>query len=401
MSWKIRIALLSLLVAVAAHVYLSFHYYPLHLGFAEGEAICSFSEKFNCDSVSASRFSSLLGVPMAVWGASTNLVLLLMLLVYGFGLSDKSDRQLRMTTLLAGFVALTSVVMASISMFYLGTYCPFCIVAYGTSFITFEALRRSLTDGFWRHLAADLQSFFGESKAYLGYLGGIPALAFFFHMTIMQHYGAENLDKVVRASVMDWEAGPATNFDQPALLVKGASAETAKMTIVEFADFRCGHCKKASHPIGAFVGSKNDVRLQFYVFPLDGACNEAISRADGGSCRLAKAVLCAEKQQKGWALHDQIFAQQDDLNRKHSIDEIDWVLKEKSASLGLSFEELKGCMESPETHEHILTQARLGKTANVEGTPTIYANGKKLPRGQLIPVLESTYQTILRGTAAR
>jgi protein-disulfide isomerase len=67
----------------------------------------------------------------------------------------------------------------------------------------------------------------------------------------------------------------------------------------------------------------------------------------------------------------------------------------------LNFDDLKACMESPETHEHILTQARLGKTANVEGTPTIYANGKKLPRGQLIPVLESTYQTILRGTAAR
>ncbi|MCB0384664.1 MAG: DsbA family protein, partial [Bdellovibrionales bacterium] len=341
MNWKMRIALLSILVAVGAHMYLSFHYYPLHLGFAEGEAICSFSEKFNCDAVSASRFSALFGVPMAVWGAATNLVLLLMLLVYGFGMTENLGRQLRVTVLLAGFVAFTSLVMGSISMFYLGTYCPFCIVAYVTSFITFEALRRNQTEPFFSHIGGDIKSAFGDNKAYLGYAAGIPILAVFSHFSIIQHYGAENLDKVVRASVLDWQASASADFDLPPLLAKGAGTDQAKMTIVEFADFRCGHCKKASIPLTAFVRSKTDVRLQFYVFPLDGACNDAISRAEGGSCRLAKSVLCAEKSGKGWALHDEIFGNQETLNRKHSVDETDWELKEYAKNLGLDFEELK------------------------------------------------------------
>lgn len=121
------------------------------------------------------------------------------------------------------------------------------------------------------------------------------------------------------------------------------------------------------------------MRLQFYVFPLDGACNDAISRAEGGSCRLAKSVLCAEKSGKGWALHDEIFGNQETLNRKHSVDEIDWELKEYAKNLGLDFEELKSCMESTEVHEQILAQAKLGEKAKVEGTPTIYVNGRKLP----------------------
>ena len=401
MNWKIRIALLSLLVAISAHVYLSFHYYPLHVGLAEGEAICSFSEKFNCDAVSASQYSAFLGVPMAVWGAATNLVLLVMLLVYGMGMTDNRERLLRMTVLTAGFVALTSIVMGAISMVVLGTFCPFCIVAYVTSFICFEALRRCPEEPFFANLGADFKALFGEARLNLGYWIAIPLIAGFSHLATIQHYGMENLDKVVKASVLDWQASPLAALKHQPLLAKGASAEQAKMTISEFADFRCGHCKMATTPISAFVSSKNDVRLEFFVFPLDGACNDAISRADGGSCRMAKAVLCAEKSQNGWAMHDLLFENQQDLNRKHSLQEIDWEIKEYSKKIGLDFEELKACMESTDVHEAILSQARLGEEAKVEGTPTIYVNGRKLPRGQLIPVLEGAHESIIKGGASR
>jgi protein-disulfide isomerase len=52
-------------------------------------------------------------------------------------------------------------------------------------------------------------------------------------------------------------------------------------------------------------------------------------------------------------------------------------------------------MDSAETHDLIKAQASLGIAARVEGTPTIYVNGKKLPRGQLIPVLERVYQSLI------
>jgi len=205
---------------------------------------------------------------------------------------------------------------------------------------------------------------------------------------------------VTRSALLDWKANPLASLKEPPLLTKGASVEQAKMTISEFVDFRCGHCRMAATPIAAFVSSKNDVRLEFFVFPLDGACNEAISRSDGGSCRMAKAVLCAERSKQGWAMHDKIFENQQTLNRKHSVLEIDWELKEYSRQMGLDFEELKACMESPEVHEKILAQTRIGKSAKVKGTPTIYVNGRKLPKGQLIPVLEKVYRNILEENAS-
>lgn len=395
MNWKVRLALLSLIVAIFSHGYLALHYYPLHLGVAEGEAICTLSAKFNCDAVSASRFASLFGIPMAIWGLAANFVFLLMLLVYSLSLTESRGRLLRLTTLLTGFSAVTSIAMGSISLFFLGTYCLFCIFAYLASFVTFECMRREQQEPFFAKIGEDILSLFTSARINLIYFLAIPGGAFFLHNFFIQHYGAGDLDQVVNSSFLEWQAGTAYDFSSPPLLSKGSPPEGARMTIVEFADFRCGHCKMAATPISAFAKAKADVLVKFFAFPLDASCNSSISQGDGLSCRLAKSVLCANRQEKGWELHDLIFAQQDKMSRKKSGDELDWELKSASESIGIRFDDLKSCIDSAETHDLIKAQASLGVSARVEGTPTIYVNGKKLPRGQLIPVLERVYQSLI------
>lgn len=400
MNWKIRIALLALLVAIFSHAYLTWHYYPLHLGAAEGDSICTLSSKFNCDAVSASRFSSFLGIPLAVWGLSTNFILLVMLLAYGLGLSESPKRLLRWILGLAGVAVIASVVMGFISFYYLTTYCLFCIIAYATSFVIFEALRREQEEPFFSHIGQDLMDLLTAARWNLVYFLLIPLGAFFIHKFFIQQYGAEDLDGVVHSSLVEWQtAGRPFDFSLPPLLTKGAEESQATMTIVEFADFRCGHCRIASSPLDAFVKSKQDVRFKFYAFPLDSACNSAISRGDGISCRLAKAVFCAQRQNHGWDLHHSIFAQQEQIGRKQSIEEVDWELKGLSEKVGIQFPILKTCMDEAETHEIIKTQASLGASSQVEGTPTIFVNGKKLSRGHLLPVLDAVYSDLKKHDA--
>lgn len=165
------------------------------------------------------------------------------------------------------------------------------------------------------------------------------------------------------------------------------------MTVVAFADFRCPHCKMAAPTLHAFTKSHPDVKLVFKPFPLDGTCNDAIkSGGDGISCGLAATVMCSEKiAQKGWAAHDYIFEKQMEITQAQNLDKnIDSV----ASALNIANEELKKCVKEPSIIELVKKMAKEGETAQIQGTPTVFVNGKLLGGGQLLPVLEAAYRSI-------
>jgi uncharacterized membrane protein len=82
---KLKLALLFTLIAIGIHIYLGMHHYALQFGAVESEAICNVSAKFDCDSVAASPFSVLFGIPIALWGAAANMILALLLIGWIIG----------------------------------------------------------------------------------------------------------------------------------------------------------------------------------------------------------------------------------------------------------------------------------------------------------------------------
>ncbi len=376
------------LFALGLHTYLAAHYYPLKFGLAQGPSQCNISAVLNCDAVAASPYADLAGAPIALFGVTTHLVLLLFLAVGFLGWSDRSDRYQRAAFYLASISLLASIAMASISLAFMDTYCLFCILLYVLSLIIFELSRRSAEPPLFGSLAPDLRSYFQEHRLILVSFLLVPTGAFVIHKMVVQSYGAKDLDVVVRNSIYDWQQAPQVQFVTPPLLTKGPDREKASMVISEFADFRCHHCKTAAHTLHSFVSSHPDVRFEFYAFPLDGACNEAIGTPVGLSCRLAYSTSCAEQQARGWLMHDRLFQQQSALVRLGTIQEMDQALKSISQELDLDWEALLACMDAEDTVSAIKNQAQQGVLARVEGTPTIYVNGRKLTRGQLIPVLK-------------
>jgi protein-disulfide isomerase/uncharacterized membrane protein len=389
---KLKLALLFILAAIGVHVYLTLHFYGLTFGTMAGESICNLNAKFNCDTVTASSFSSLAGVPIALWGAATNGVLGLLVLIWIFGWSNDVARLGRYAMWLSGFTAAMSLVMGSISTFFIGSYCIFCMSVYVLSFIIFYLIWRSQSPD-RPGLLADIKALFGPAKSYLIFLAAIPAATFFLHRTFIVQFGAEALDNIVQESLQEWKAAPTIDLaSTPAALVKEQS--DVKMTIAEFADFRCGHCKHASPTLHAFLNSHPNVKFQYYTFPLDGQCNDIIPGGDGVSCYLAKNVYCAEKTaKKGWELHDAVYADQDDVNNG-GMEAAKKVVEKSLGNLGVEPEAQKTCVESPDTDAAIRAQAKLGVAAGVKGTPTFYVNGRKLSRGQLLPVLEAVYKEL-------
>jgi protein-disulfide isomerase/uncharacterized membrane protein len=388
---KLRLAFILLVVAILSHLYLTNHYYELSFGLAEDGSVCNINKVFSCDTVSASQFSTFLGIPMAAWGAATNAVILVLLVGWIIRWTDDLARLASYAYYLSAFSALVSVVMATLSSVVLGTFCLFCIAAYVCSFAVFELLRRS-READPRTLKDHLVALKGPARSYLLLLVAIPVGAVVLNKGILSNYGAKNLGEFVNSSISDWQANPKVEVTTPPSLIKGATDEAAKVTIVEFADFRCGHCKSAAAPLSAFAASRSDVQLRFLNFPLDSSCNPNVEFGDGISCLLARAVTCAEKaNQKGWDMHDQVFSHQGDFGRLSAEDTKAKVLS-WAKDFGADETVFAACLEDEATRKLVSDQAAAGKAAGVRGTPTVLVNGRKLPRGQSLHVLEKAYE---------
>ena len=73
----------------------------------------------------------------------------------------------------------------------------------------------------------------------------------------------------------------------------------APVTIVEFSDFQCPHCKHVQLPLEQILHEYPQVKLVFKNYP--------ITRAHPYAQRAAQAAVAAGKQGKFWQFHDKLF----------------------------------------------------------------------------------------------
>ncbi len=388
---RIKLSILATLFSIATHSYLSWVAYPVKFAQTTGGLACDINATFSCSTVIASKYSDFLGIPLSIWGWTTNLALLIFLLICGFRLTENKAKTLRYAFYLSTVSALASLVMGVISFTMMSAKCPFCMGAYVFSFLTwFLLFQEAKTDGSL-FVTADIKDLFGESKSALGIILAIPLFALLIHRAILDQYGADDLDTVVNTALAEWTEGKSNAFDNISSFQKGPAQ--AKMQIVEFADYLCPHCRHAAPALHAFLGSHEDVRFEFFSYPLDGVCNKAVQvKTDGVRCLLAKAVLCSNSQNKADEIHALLLDDQDSYFSKSYQDAKNY-LKSKIESK-VDWAALDTCVEAEATQNQIMSQAALGDKSGVQGTPTIFVNGKILPRGQLIPVLQGAYKVI-------
>jgi protein-disulfide isomerase len=137
--------------------------------------------------------------------------------------------------------------------------------------------------------------------------------------------------------------------------------EGAPLTVVEFADFQCPHCGEFAPVMDKIVEShKNDLRFVYKFYVLGKFPN---------SENAARAAIAAGKQGKFWEMHHAIFSHQQQLDQQG----LDALAKD----LGLDITRLHADMQAPETAERIARDRKLGEDVKVEGTPTIFVNGRQ------------------------
>jgi thiol-disulfide isomerase/thioredoxin len=134
----------------------------------------------------------------------------------------------------------------------------------------------------------------------------------------------------------------------------------AKITITEFAEFKCPYCLALSPLLKNLVEESNGrVRLFFKHFPL---------KRNQGSALVSQAAQAAHRQGKFWEMYERLFS---DMNRQGMED-----LIRHASELGLDVERFKRDLEDPRLIGIIERDKMEGIRANVNGVPTLFINGK-------------------------
>jgi len=142
--------------------------------------------------------------------------------------------------------------------------------------------------------------------------------------------------------------------------------ESAKVTIVEWADFQCPFCVRVNptlEQIGKEYGDK--VRFVFKHLPLS---MHSKARAAHQSAE------AAHRQGKFWEMHDRIFASPKDLSPETYL--------RYAGEIGLDIDQYNSDLASSSVRKVVDDDLALARELGVSGTPSFFINGRFLSGAQ-------------------
>jgi protein-disulfide isomerase len=145
---------------------------------------------------------------------------------------------------------------------------------------------------------------------------------------------------------------PTTTFVNPSL-----GPDDAALTIVLFSDFQCDACQQISSTLGAIVKAyPEDVRLVWKDMP-----NESLHTL---ATPAAIAAHCADRQEKFWEYHDELFAKQVFLSES--------LFTQIASTIGLDVDTFQSCYDNRDTLPIITKDFEEGQALGITSTPTLY-----------------------------
>ena len=151
---------------------------------------------------------------------------------------------------------------------------------------------------------------------------------------------------------------------------------TAPARLEEFGDFECPPCGLL-HPIlksleGEFGPAK--LRIVFREFPLVPTHVHALAAA--------RAAEAAGLQGRFWEMHDMIYEHQKDW---HEAFDVRPIFEAYAKTIGLDVAQFQRDNASEIVERRIFLDGKRGHSLGVQGTPTVFLNGKEVPFESLAP----------------
>jgi uncharacterized membrane protein/protein-disulfide isomerase len=384
MTSKSRALLLVFaLVGLGASTMSSYVHYQL-LTEPGYNSFCDVNASVSCTQAYLSQYGSFMGVPVAILGV---IFFAVAAVLAGIGGSVKSAARENA----AGYIFLLSTLglafalyLAWASYFVLGIFCILCAITYVSVIALFIVSGGATTfpmTSLPGRASRDVRTLLSSPAALVLLLvigvGSAALIAAFPDETQAASQQAETLANFQPLSADErqkleqwWAVQPRVNLTIP-------PAEGTKVMIVKFSDYQCPACRSAHEALKPVLARYpgQGVQLVMKHYPLEPECNpNAATMNHYASCEAAAAYEMAKSTPHLSKLDAWLFAHQQTLTRD--------VVREAALNQA-------GITDFDARYEAALqtvkTDASLGKLLNVNSTPTIYINGRKVNPAVLPP----------------
>jgi uncharacterized membrane protein len=317
-------AVVVALVGLLLSLWLELVHYRAYM-MPSASSFCSVGQKLDCASVALSRYSIVLGVPMPLWGVAGFAALL--------AAAWRRSRWLLPLSLLA---TLGSLALLLVELFVIGSVCLLCEGVHVACAVLLVLAWRDRERG----------APFGDRDNLL--LIFAPAAGLLAAVLLFQrpYWGA-----------FSWKGDLPFAQGKTPEGYPWVGAEEPTLTVHEFTDYSCPHCKAATNHLLRVLAEHPKqlriVRRQFARLP----CPAGVA----ASCQMVRVAYCAGEQGRFWSADRWLF--------EHGTGRSQVNLTEAARDIGLDAKRLEACVVSDETYRRAEAEAKWARKKQVPGTP--------------------------------
>jgi protein-disulfide isomerase len=142
---------------------------------------------------------------------------------------------------------------------------------------------------------------------------------------------------------------------------------TSKVTIVEFSDLQCPHCKEAQPTVEKLLADEPNARFVFqqYPLPMHNWAEKAASYAD---------CIGRSSNDAFWKFVQGTYEEQANITEANADEKLT-AIADKS---GVKGGDIAACAAKPATKARVQQSLSLGQEVGVTGTPTLFINGRRV-----------------------
>jgi len=345
--------------------------------------LCSKFFGTGCDKTLLSQTSWKLGLPLAGWGV-VYFAALACLIAMAWVLGEAFATEATIAAFLLGTAgACVSIVLSIVLLTGRAPFCPLCLVVHAINLTLLPAL-------WWltgRNASELIQEFRAGIKCLwgwqvkdprevrwklVGFVTVILVAIVMYQWVLVQAELRKASDKgfeeiaAVYASTPKQEMPVSEN--DPRL-----GPEDAPAKLVVFSSFQCPGCRVFALDIAPRLTRRfeDGLAVIFKNFPLGKDCNPELQvDMQPWACEAAWTAEAARKQGKFWPFHDAIFA----LGLKAGEETIMQIAR----NVGLDMERFEADRRDSRTLAKVKADVALGRRLAIDGTPTIFLNGRQI-----------------------
>jgi uncharacterized membrane protein len=350
------------LAGYLTYLHVRLHYDPTYV------SVCAFGARVNCETVAASSYSVALGLPVSVWGSIGYLVLAWLALSH---LSRRRGGEGNGFLALYGIaLAVTSIALAWVSSFVIGAVCLLCTATYAVNLLVaaIAVARTRRRGGLVACIAGDVRSLLAAPAPAARTAAALLLATVLIHVLVPRYW-----------ELASWRQGA---FGDTGVTDEGypwIGASEPELTIHEYLDYECPHCKLAHRKLRRIVSQRRDeIRLVRHDYARM-ACKPNSAEKRRASCAMARAAFCALDRGMFWEWNDAVLAHP----RPLTGDERKTYITEMARKIGLDPDRLDRCMFSEKTVERAHAVYLDARAHKITETPGYMVDGQRLTWAEL------------------